>query len=111
MSLLYQDPSINHDEAVNLLDSGLETNIVTALISIGLNEQDRIWAQTICLKYLDSSTERVAASAITSLGHIARRHGTLDMNAVMPALDTAKKKFPALEATVADALDDIEAFI
>ncbi|CAI8923307.1 HEAT repeat domain-containing protein [Pseudomonas sp. IT-P44] len=111
MSLLYQDPSMSHDEAVSLLDTGLETSIVTALISIGLNEQDRFWAQTICLKYLDSGSERVVASAITSLGHIARRHGTLDMNAVLPALDTAKTKFPALEATVADTLDDIETFI
>lgn len=111
MSLLYQDPSISHDETVSLLDSGLEADVVSALISIGLNEQDRIWAQTICLNYLDSSSERVVASAITSLGHIARRHGTLDMNAVLPALDTAKTKFPTLEATVADTLDDIETFI
>lgn len=110
MSFLYQDPSISHEKAVSLLDSGLETNIVCALVSIGLNEQDRIWAQTTCLKYLDSDTESVAASAITALGHIARRHGELDMKVVMPALDAAKEKFPALEAAVADTLDDIEMF-
>lgn len=111
MSLLYQDPSMSHEEAVRLLDSGLETNIVAALLSIGLNQQDRIWAQTICLKYLDRGTEQVVAAAITALGHIARRHGELDMNAVMPALNIAKTKFPALEAIVADTLDDIEVFI
>jgi hypothetical protein len=32
------------------------------------------------------------------------------MQAVMPALDSVKGKFPALEATVADTLDDIEIF-
>lgn len=110
MSLLYQDPSMSHDEAVSLLDSGLEANIISALISIGLNEQDKAWAQTICLKYIDSHTEQVVVSAITSLGHIARRLGALDMNAVMPALLTAKTKFPALEGSVADTLDDIEMF-
>ncbi|MEB0226961.1 hypothetical protein [Pseudomonas sp. 10S4] len=110
MSLIYQDPSMSHNDAISLLASGSEPNVVAALVSIGLNEQDRVWAQTMCLKYLDSGTELIAASAITSLGHIARRHGELDMNAVLPAFDTAKKKFPALEATIADTLDDIEVF-
>ncbi|MFJ7792797.1 hypothetical protein [Pseudomonas sp. NPDC096950] len=32
------------------------------------------------------------------------------MEVVMPALDAAKEKFPALGATVADTLDDIEMF-
>lgn len=110
MSLIYHDPSISHDEAVSLFDSGLEKNIVTALISIGLNEQDSAWAQTICMKHLESGTQSVAAAAITALGHVARRFGELEMRAVMPALDSVKGKFPALEATVADTLDDIEMF-
>jgi len=110
VSLIYHDPSISHDEAVGLFDCGLEKNIVTALISIGLNEQDSAWAQTICLKHLESGTQSVAAAAITALGHVARRFGELEMQTVMPALDSVKGKFPALEATVADTLDDIEMF-
>ncbi|WP_259699652.1 hypothetical protein [Pseudomonas frederiksbergensis] len=101
---------MSHDEAASLLASGVEANIIAALVSIGLNEQDRGWAEVICLRSLNRDSEAVVASAITALGHIARRHGVLDMKAVLPALNTAKKKFPTLEATVADALDDIEIF-
>lgn len=110
MSLLYQDPSMSHEEATRLLASDLESNVAAALISIGLNEQDRIWAQNTCLKYLESESKSVAASAITALGHIARRQGGLDLDAVLPALEKVKEKFPSLEGTVADTLDDIEAF-
>ncbi|WLI10253.1 MULTISPECIES: hypothetical protein [Pseudomonas] len=110
MSLLYQDPSMSHEEATRLLASDVETNVVAALISIGLNEQDKTWAQNTCLKYLESESESVAASAITALGHIARRHADLDMGAVRPALEKVKGKFPSLEGTVADTLDDIETF-
>ncbi|WP_095055034.1 hypothetical protein [Pseudomonas sp. Irchel s3b2] len=101
---------MSHEEAMRLLASGEETNVATALVSIGLNEQDKIWAQNTCLKYLESESESVAAAAITALGHIARRQGDLDLGAVLPALEKLKEKFPSLEGTVADTLDDIEAF-
>ncbi|QTT89586.1 hypothetical protein [Pseudomonas chlororaphis] len=110
MNLFYQDPSVSHDEVTKLLASGVDTDVIAGLISIGLNEGDRIWAQNTCLKYLASETEAVAASAVTALGHIARRHSKLDREMVLPALESVKQKFPSLEGVVADALDDIDAF-
>lgn len=110
MSLLYQDPSMSHEKTTQLLASGVDTDVISALISIGLNEVDRTWAQNTCLEYLTSETESVAASAVTALGHIARRHGELDREAVFPALEMVQKKFPSLEGIVADTLDDIDVF-
>ncbi|MGY2189327.1 hypothetical protein D3C81_299630 [compost metagenome] len=110
MSLLYQDPSMSHDEATLLLASGVDTKVSAGLISIGLNEGDRTWAESTCLKYLTSGTESVAASAVTALGHIARRHGKLDKEVVLPALETVKQKYPSLEGIIADTLDDIDVF-
>ncbi|MBV6824707.1 hypothetical protein [Pseudomonas sp. PD9R] len=110
MSLLYQDPSKSHDEAAELLASGVDENVIAGLASIGLNEEDRTWAQNTCLKYLASENASVAASAVTALGHIARRHSELDRETVLPALEMVKRKFPFLEGTIADTLDDIDAF-
>ncbi|MHC8401410.1 hypothetical protein ACYZTX_18565 [Pseudomonas sp. MDT1-17] len=110
MSLLYQDPSMSHDEATKLLASGVDTNVIAGLVSIGLNEGNRTWAQNTCLKFLASESETVAASAVTALGHIARRHSELDRETVLAALETVKKKFPSLEGIIADTLDDIDAF-
>lgn len=110
MSLIYQDLSMSHDEATKLLASEVNANVIAALVSIGLNEEDRIWAQNTCLKYLASEAESVAASAVTALGHLARRHGELDREPVFLALENVKNKFPALEGIVADTLDDIDTF-
>ncbi|NYH11211.1 hypothetical protein [Pseudomonas moraviensis] len=101
---------MDHDEAVRLLESGVDRNVVAGLISIGLNESDRIWAQQTCLKYFASSNESVVTSAITALGHIARRHGELDKDIAFAALEEVKTRSPSLEGVIADTPDDIEAF-
>ncbi|WP_085639920.1 MULTISPECIES: hypothetical protein [unclassified Pseudomonas] len=110
MNLTYQDPSISHDEATRLLATGEDRNIIAGLISIGLNELDRVWAQNACLAYLTSESEAVAASAVTALGHLARRHCETDRETVIPALEAVKVKFPTLDGIVTDALDDIDAY-
>ncbi|MHA3735732.1 hypothetical protein ACXR0M_08630 [Pseudomonas sp. Eth.TT006] len=110
MSLTYQDPSISHDEAIRRLASDLQDNVISALVSIGLNETDRAWAQDTCLKYLTNQTEAIVASAVTALGHIVRRHGDLDTETVLPALETVQLKFPTLKGIIEDTLDDIAIF-
>ncbi|MEX5667635.1 hypothetical protein ABFV57_22490 [Pseudomonas neuropathica] len=110
MSLIYQNPSINHDEAVRLLSSGIDANVIAALVSIGLNETDRKWAQDICLKHLTSRAEAIVAAAATALGHIARRHGELDTETVFAALESAKQTHPSLQGIIEDTLDDIDVF-
>lgn len=110
MSLIYQDPSLSHDEAIRHLASDLDENVICALVSIGLNETDRAWAQDTCLKYLTNKTEAIVASAVTALGHIARRHGELDIQTVLPALEIVQRKFPALKGIIEDTLDDIDTF-
>ncbi|WP_178122735.1 hypothetical protein [Pseudomonas sp. ANT_J28] len=47
---------MSHEEATRLLASNEEADVIAALVSIGLNEQDRTWAQNTCLKYLASET-------------------------------------------------------
>ena len=110
MSLIYQDPSISHDEAIRLLASDTDANVIAALVSIGLNEADRNWAQDICLKHLTSKTEAIVAAATTALGHIARRHGELDTETVFAALESAKQMHPSLQGIIEDTLDDIDVF-
>jgi hypothetical protein len=110
VSLIYQDPSISHDEAIRLLASDTDANVIAALVSIGLNEIDRNWAQDICLKYLTSKTEAIVAAAATALGHIARRHGELDTETVFAALESVKRMHPSLQGIIEDTLDDIDIF-
>jgi hypothetical protein len=110
MSLIYQDPSISHDAAIRLLASEVDADVIAALTSIGLNETDRNWAQDIFLQHLTAQTEAIVASAVTAFGHIARRHGELDTDVVLPAIESVKRKYPSLQGIIEDTLDDIDAF-
>jgi hypothetical protein len=110
MSLSYQDPSMSHDQAVKLLSTTDPKLIVSALISIGLNETDWAWAQNICVVHLNNSNENIVSAAISALGHIARRHEKLELEITKKALKEAQLKHPSLAGNIADTLDDIEMF-
>lgn len=110
MSLSYQDPSISHDQAVQFLSTADPKLIVSALISIGLNEADWVWAQNICIEHLNNFNENIVSAAITALGHIARRHEKLELEITKKALKEAQLKHPSLAGNIADTLDDIEMF-
>lgn len=92
------------------IGSGVAEDVVTGLVSIGMSEEDPVWAQTICLQYLSSETKAIAASAITALGHIARRHGRLDTETILPELENLKRRMPSLRGIIEDTIDDIEMF-
>ncbi|MEL1086424.1 hypothetical protein [Pseudomonas sp. OB66] len=110
MSLIYQDSSISRDVAMRLIASGVAENMAAGLVSIGMSEEDPMWAQSFCFQYLSSKTEAIAASAITALGHIARRHGRLNTETVLPALENVRRRMPSLQGVIEDTIDDIEMF-
>ena len=110
MNMRYHDPDLTHDESVNDLATGVVSKITTALISVGLNETDGTWAQSVCLQHIHHDNEAIASAAIVAIGHIARRFGALDMDKVLPALQQAMRKCPALSGVIGSAMDDIEMF-
>ncbi|CRM17749.1 MULTISPECIES: hypothetical protein [Pseudomonas] len=110
MNMRYHDPDLTHDESVTDLATGDVSKVTTALISVGLNETDCTWAQSVCLQHMRDDNEDIASAAIVAIGHIARRFGTLDMDKVMPALQQAMRKCPALSGVIGSAMDDIEMF-
>jgi hypothetical protein len=110
MSLSYQDPSMPHDKAAQLLSTNDPELVVSALISIGLNETDWVWAQNICIEHLNSLNEKIVSAAIVALGHIARRHEKLELEVTIKALEEAQLKYPSLAGNISDTLDDIDMF-
>ena len=110
MSFIYKNPSMSHEEATTFLMSDVETDVAEALVSIGLNEQDEAWAQNTCLEYMSRENQTIVSAAVCAVGHLARRQVELDVEALDSALSKVKKRFPALEGIVADALEDIALF-
>jgi hypothetical protein len=78
-----------------------DAQVVAALVAMGLNERDRHWAQNACLVLFESEQETIVASAVNALGKL----DGLEMEAVLPALQRVKRRFPSLAKTVAEMLD------
>ena len=57
------------------------------VIAVGLHEDDFQWAQSFCLLLTQHEHYNVRANAILSLGHLARRFGTLDRKHVQPIIE------------------------
>ena len=107
----YEEPApMSREDAARALHSLNSEEACTALLSIALHDPDWRWAQEQCLRSLQHSPEQVRALAVTCLGHVARIHGHLDMERVLPMLAELRTN-PALAGRVEDALDDIEMFL
>lgn len=106
----YREPElIEPDEVERLLDGGVVEALAAALVGLALHHPDLGRAQDLCLRALDHESVEVRSAALTSLGHLARIHGRLDMNRVLPKLERALRD-PETQGVAEDALGDIRPF-
>jgi hypothetical protein len=81
-----------------------------AILSASLYDSDWRWAQSVCLRFLDHREKWVRWNAVTGLSHIARIHGRLDTEIVVPRLK-ALLNDPEVASNVEDSLTEIDWFI
>jgi hypothetical protein len=106
----YEEVSpITRARAQEDLASGDSTRAVLALLRSAFHDPDWRWVQGQCLFHLTRQEKHLQQVAATCLGHLARIHGTLDLDLVVPLLEKMLRD-PNIAAEVQDALDDIEAF-
>ena len=107
----YEAPRVlTKEEAEDVFATGTPHDICGALVSAALNEEDWSWVQEKCLAFAAHEESSVRAIAATCLGHVARIHRKLDLNRVLPALETLRKD-PATSGYAETALDDIGMYI
>jgi len=93
-----------------LLESGNETAIVDALLSAASYDADWQWVQSVCLRFLDHPAKNVRWNAVTGLGYVARIHGKLEKETVVPRLQ-ALRTDSDIGSNVEDALEDINWYL
>src|SRR5437016_10260227 len=77
---------IDKTRAKKLLANGDREAICRTLVSVAMFESDRRWAQSQCLEYARHDDSFVRGVAATCLGHLARIHGVIDEDEVVPVL-------------------------
>jgi hypothetical protein len=110
--MLYQSVQpISRSEAERIFAGNDEHEICNALVGVAFYDSDWKWVQDQCLRFLDTPDIAIGirSLAATCLGHLARIHKTIDLNKVIPVLESLLNE-PNM-GTAGDALDDIEMFV
>ncbi|MBF6276096.1 hypothetical protein A5780_18720 [Nocardia sp. 852002-20019_SCH5090214] len=100
---------IDRETALSMIDSGVSESAGEAILRLALHDPDLGWVTDRALELLASSDWRIRAVAATALGHLARLHGGIDKERVVPAL-RALLDDEATAGRAEDALDDITMF-
>ena len=77
---------ISKDQAERLLAKDNREAICRTLVRVATSEPDRHWAQSQCLRFATHEDSFVRGVAATCLGHLARIHGTIDEDEVIPVV-------------------------
>src|SRR5437763_1542083 len=85
--LSYEEPKpINRDAAEKLLSSDDPRAIGEALLRLSLNDHNSKYTERQCLEAFKRDDKRLNRVAMTSLVHLARLHGSLNLKVVEPIL-------------------------
>lgn len=108
---IYEEPSAASrvDLAAARL-SGDDQALARTLVGVVLHDDDWRWCQNQCLELSEHPSLDIRRVSLTCLGHIARIHGHLDLDLVVPKLNGLRSD-PLLGGTADDALDDIALYL
>jgi hypothetical protein len=92
------------------IQSGEVNRVIDGLLRLTLNDPDRGWVEDLLIAHLDKSFDmQIRSLVITCLGHVARIHGAITKERVLPLLRELERD-PALGGIAEDALSDIAIF-
>jgi hypothetical protein len=101
---------MDREVAEERLRGGDPRQVAEALLSIALHDPDWRWTQATCLRYADDPDLGVRAAVLLCFSHLARLHGALDLDAVVPVLRRGLAD-EALRGRAEDVQDDLRMFL
>lgn len=110
MTMEYRDPGTGgREELLAAIEKDDAQELCEAMIAAALNVDDWEWLQDEFVERLHHPDINVRAIAATSLGHVARIHGRLDVARVRPLLEELRQH-QKTRGFADTALEDIEMF-
>ena len=107
----YEEPrDVSKAEAEQAFRFGTPEEVTSALLGVTFYERDWRWVQEQCMKLARHEDVWVRRNAATCIGHIARFHRQLDVDAATRVL-TEMAQDPAVAPWAEDALEEIARFV
>ncbi len=110
MNHYYEPQPLARATAEMTFERGNSDAICEAIIAVALHDPDWKWIQAVCLRFVAHENREVQGAALTAIGHIARIHGQLDLDLVVPVLRSMSHD-SEVGGRALDALDDIDVFM
>ncbi|MEW6182337.1 MAG: hypothetical protein AB1500_04060 [Bacillota bacterium] len=101
---------ITPKEAEEAFKSKNPAEVCDALIRVTYYDPDWRWVQAQCLRFARHRNTDIRGLAATCIGHLARIHGVLNIELVLPVLQHLLKD-PEVYGRAQDALDDIKTYL
>ena len=99
-------------EAVIVENDPEKMPYVPIAVSVGCDDVDRQWAESVCVRLTSHPQEWVRGNAILGFGHLAREFCTLDRATVEPLVRAAlSDPSPVVRGQAETASDDIAHFL
>ncbi len=103
---------IDRERALAALQGGDTRKRCHALLALSMHDPDWRFVQELALGILQAGDEpEVVATAVQALGNLARIHGQLDLERVLPVLQTLDTSHPYVAGDLNDAYDDFEIYL
>ena len=111
MNLNFENPKpISHQEFEEAMRCDEPSVAAQALIRMALCERDLSWAELKSLCALNDHRKEVRLAGLVAIGHLARIHHCLNLQAILPAVKKLMGD-PLYRGTAEDVLDDIAIFV
>ena len=108
--LAHRDQYTN-DSALQILRSGSNEEKAKLAIALGFDCPDYGFAQSMCIRLLQTEDEGVRGNAVIGLAHIARRFGRLDKRVVRPYLMRELRENTSCRELIVDAIHDMNLYL
>ena len=110
---IYQPlPILNRKEEIeNLLSYGTMEELIVLPLAVGEDFPDWKYAQDICLRLADHSSDKVRANACLGLAYVARTKRRLEKHLVKPILLRELRCQTEFRWRIEDAINDINHYL
>ncbi|MDK8182029.1 CPCC family cysteine-rich protein [Paenibacillus sp. UMB4589-SE434] len=107
----YSNNIEKNQEIINLINSDNPDTIVRGFLSLALNADDGEFVQELMVRYTQHNNENIRGIAILCFGHIARIHGAVNKELIIPLINDALNDESSFVRGHANSdLDDINMF-
>jgi len=101
---------ISRNMAERIISEGSPEDVALTLVRLAYHDPDWTWVQDACIRLSTHEDKWVRRACAICFGHLARIHGNVDKEKVLPILARLSEDFD-VKGEAEDAIEDFKVFL